>query len=95
MTTDTEVSEQKILESFANEIVQYVVANHVTSYDADTLPRDESLLDLEVLDSEGVIELVVFLEENWNIEISDDDLTRETMGSVNKAAKLIYIRLRD
>ena len=42
-----------------------------------------------VLDSAGVIEFIVFAETTWGIEISDEDITKERMGSLNKMAALV------
>ena len=65
------------------------MSHYPSRFDRETLPRDESLLELEVLDSAGVIEFVVFAEATWGIEISDDDITKERMGSLNKMAALV------
>jgi acyl carrier protein len=74
----------------ADVLARYILTQHPSKYTADTLPRDESLLELEVLDSAGVIEFIVFAESTWSIEISDDDITRERMGSLNKMASLVH-----
>src|SRR4030095_2480061 len=61
-----------------------------SKYSADTLARDQSVLELGVLDSAGVIELLVFVESTWKIEISDEDITKERAGSLNKMAALVH-----
>ena len=58
-------------------------------YQLETLPRDQSLVELGILDSFGIIELVEFLEQRWKISIDDADLTKERMGSINKMARLV------
>ena len=70
-------------------LVQYIITQHPSRYTAESLPRDQSMLELEVLDSAGVIELIVYVEATWNIEISDEDITKERMGSLNKLADLV------
>jgi acyl carrier protein len=42
-----------------------------------------------VLDSAGVIEFIVFVETTWDIQISDEDITKERMGSLDKMAALV------
>jgi acyl carrier protein len=69
--------------------VDYILSPHPSRFNHETLPRDESLLELEALDSAGVIEFIVFAETTWGIEISDDDITKERMGSLNKMAALV------
>ena len=70
-------------------LVDYILSQHPSRFNRETLPRDESLLDLEVLDSAGVIEFIVFAETTWDIEISDEGITKERMGSLNKMAELV------
>src|ERR1700688_4005966 len=65
-------------------LADYILSQHPSNYTVETLPRDESLLDLGILDSAGVIEFLVFVESKWGIEISDEDLTKERMGSLIK-----------
>jgi acyl carrier protein len=76
-------------EEITTALVQFVLSEYPSKYFADTLPRDQSLLELGVLDSAGVIELLVFVESTWKIEISDEDITKERAGSLNKMAALV------
>jgi acyl carrier protein len=70
-------------------LAEFVVSNYPSRFTAESLPRDQSLLELGVLDSAGVIELIVFVESTWAIAVSDDDITKERMGSLNKLAALV------
>jgi acyl carrier protein len=70
-------------------LVDYILSQHPSKFTRETLPHDESLLELGVLDSAGVIEFIVFAETTWGIEISDEDITKERMGSLNKMAALV------
>ena len=76
-------------DAIRNKIVEYVLDNHPSSYSGDTMPLDESLGELGVLDSYGVVELVDFLENTWSIKIKDEEITREKIGSVNKMVTLV------
>jgi acyl carrier protein len=77
------------LADITTALVGYIVSHHPSRFTAQTLPRDESLLEVGVLDSAGVIEFIVFAESTWGIEISDEDITKERMGSLNKMAALV------
>jgi len=44
---------------------------------------DDSFIELGVLDSTGVLELVTFVEKEFGIEIVDDELSPENLDSVN------------
>lgn len=75
--------------SIRKEIVLFVMTNFPSDYTAETLPHDQSLVELGVVDSFGVVELVAFLEDTWSIAIDDSEITRETMGSIDKMAALV------
>lgn len=41
-----------------------------------------SFLDLGIIDSTGVIELIAFVEETFHIEVEDDEIVPENFDSV-------------
>lgn len=79
--------------SIGTVLIDYVLDNHVCSFDKDSIPLDESLLELGVLDSYGVVELVSFMETAWSIAIEDAEITKAKMGSINKMVALIQEKL--
>jgi len=46
------------------------------------LTETDDLVEAEVMDSLGIMKLILFLEENFQIKISDDDLTLENFTSI-------------
>jgi acyl carrier protein len=75
--------------SVADAIAEWTVSNFGIGQPASALPRDESLVELGLIDSYAVVELVEFLEKNWNISILNEEITREKMGSLNRMATLV------
>lgn len=51
--------------------------------------RDEDPLLGSILDSNGVIELVEFLQERFGIIVDDEDITMENLDSVKNAAAFV------
>jgi acyl carrier protein len=83
------MTNEKPLQSIQETIVSYVLENHISEYTADTLPLDQSLFELDILDSMGIIELIAFIETAWSITIEDTEITTENLGSINKMITLI------
>jgi len=54
-----------------------------------TLEDDVSLLDTGIIDSTGVLELVSFIEEEFGIEVKDEELVPENLDSLAKIAAFI------
>jgi acyl carrier protein len=50
---------------------------------------DDSLLRKGVFDSLGVTEVIQFLEENWGIEVPEDDVTEANFGTLAGIARYV------
>lgn len=61
--------------------------------DTASMPDDNaSLLEGGVLDSTGVLELVGFIEESWEIEMTDEEIIPDNLDSVFKIAAFVMIK---
>lgn len=54
---------------------------------------DDSLVDSGIVDSTGVLELIVFLEEEFGIEVADGEVVSENLGSIARAAAFVERKL--
>ena len=80
---------QNNLDPIRDDIISYVLENHLSEFDRHSLPRDQSLVEIGVIDSYGVVELISFLEEKWAIQIDDDEITKQNLGSIDRMARFI------
>jgi acyl carrier protein len=55
--------------------------------------RDDATLLGDVIDSTGVIELVVFIQERFAITVEDEEVTSDNLESVNKVVAFIVRKL--
>jgi acyl carrier protein len=62
-------------------LTQYIKDEIMRNRNAD-LPGDEDLLSTGVLDSLGILQLVGFIEETFDIEVPDEDVIYENFMSV-------------
>ena len=82
--------------SIENQIKQYVAENFLFSDDGYNLADDASFLDEGIIDSTGVLELVMFVEETFRdgqdqpLSVQDDEIVPENFDSVARLAA--YIR---
>ena len=77
-----------------DELLRYVYDNSFTfDGELNDVPFDESLIEMGLLDSSGIMELLLFIEKKWNIEISAEDLAVGKIGSVNQIAEFIEQKL--
>ena len=62
--------------------------------DVSGLSDDDTLLGSGILDSMAVMKLITFLEDNCNIEVSDEDFDPDNFESLNAINKLVESKLK-
>jgi acyl carrier protein len=75
--------------SIEQEIRQFIIDNFLFGEPEPQLSNDDSLLDQGIIDSMGVLELVTFLEDKYEIEIPDDELVPTNLDSVNRMVEFV------
>ena len=68
-------------------IKQFVLQNFLFSEDEDALGDADSLIRGGIVDSTGIHELILFLEESYQIAVSPDEMVPanfDTIDSVNR-----------
>ncbi len=71
------------------QIRQYLAQNFLFSNNGLDLKDDASFLEEGIVDSTGVLEMVMFVEETFNIEVNDDEIVPDNFDSVNALAAFI------
>ncbi len=60
-----------------------------------SLNGDDSLLEQGLIDSTGVLELVSFIENKFEIKVDDDDLVPDNLDSINRLIAFIETKLNE
>ena len=68
---------------FTGTVKQYIIDNFLFGDDDGQIQNDMSFLENGIIDSTGILELVSFLENTFNIEIEDHELIPENLDSIN------------
>jgi acyl carrier protein len=76
-------------ETIEDEIRQFLRDNFPLSADGIVLERDASLIEVGVIDSTGVLELIGFIEERYEIEIRDEEVLPENLDSIASIARFV------
>ena len=67
------------------QIRDFIIENFLFG-NANGLKDDTSFLEEGIIDSTGVLELVTFLEENFEIQVEDEELIPENLDSIDNVA---------
>jgi acyl carrier protein len=54
---------------------------------------DESFLEMGIIDSTGLLELIHFLEKHYRIEVEDADLIPENLDSIDQLCQFVERKL--
>jgi len=79
-TTEADVISQ--VRTFIHENFLYMRPN----FEVGT---DDRLLEQGIIDSMGVLDLLNFLEETFDVRVSDDELTEENLGTLRGIARFV------
>jgi acyl carrier protein len=81
--------------SIEAEVRQYVVENLLFGRTEVELGGDTSFLESGIIDSTGVLELVQFLEEKFQVKVEDEDLIPANLDSVNALTRFVENKYED
>ncbi len=70
-------------------IITFLRENFIAARSLKEIKTDESLLDSGIIDSTGILELIMFLEEKFNITIEDDELTPENLDTIKNLVSFL------
>ena len=71
-----------------NKIRTFIIENYLFG-DDEGLEEGTSFLDEGIIDSTGILELIDFISEEFNITVEDEELVPENLDSINNVAAFI------
>lgn len=78
-----------------SEIRNFVAENFLFGEDPESLQNDDSFLETGIIDSTGVLELVAYIEDQYHVEVDDDELVPENLDSINRLIDFIDSKLKE
>jgi acyl carrier protein len=77
----------------ADRLRSFIKQNFYAAHKLD-IADDDSLLDRGIIDSTGVLELVAYLEKEFGIKISDEEIVPENLDSIANTIAFIQRKLQ-
>jgi acyl carrier protein len=72
-----------------NDIRQFLVSNYLLGEDPASFPGQASLIEAGLIDSTGVLELVGYLEDQFDIRIVNEELLPENLDSIDNIVAFV------
>jgi acyl carrier protein len=81
------------LSDLEQEVRAFIGDNYLLTAEPVTLAGGESLTQRGIIDSVGILELILFLETNYRIQIPDEEVVLENMDTVDKIVRYLERKL--
>ena len=75
--------------SIQKTIHDFLVQDYEMAPGRESIDYDEPLLDGGLIDSLGILKLIGFLEEEYQITFDEDAITAESFASINAISRLV------
>ena len=71
------------------EIKNFIVDNFMFGNESEEIKSDDSFMETGIIDSTGILELIEYVEETYDISIDDDELIPENLDSLSNISQFI------
>lgn len=80
-------------EDIKNILSDFILKNYIFNEQSDRIGDDVSLYEKGIIDSTGILELVDFIEERFEIKIDDEELVPDNLDSIKKITMFILRKI--
>lgn len=74
---------------FETKLRNFILENYLFTDDQAELKNSDSFLETGIIDSTGILEIIMFIQDELNITVEDEEMIPENLDSVNNV--LTYI----
>ena len=75
--------------STEEKLRKYILETYLFTTDDSALANDDSFLDKGIIDSTGILELVMYLEEEFGLAVADEVLLPDNLDSINNLVQFV------
>lgn len=79
-------------EDIKTKIGKYIATELLKAPDRE-IKHDEPLISGGMIDSFSLVDLALFIEENFNVRVDDTELNADTFDTLNELADLVSNRM--
>lgn len=69
--------------SVEEKVRDFILDNFLFTDDQSSLKNADSFMDKGIIDSTGMLEVIYFLEDEFEIKVEDEEMIPENLDSVN------------
>ena len=74
------------------KLKNYILENYLFTDDQSALNDSDSFMEQGIIDSTGIMEVVFFLEEEFDIQVQDEEIIPENLDSIDNLVAFVEKR---
>ncbi|HEX5514105.1 MAG TPA: acyl carrier protein [Gammaproteobacteria bacterium] len=71
------------------QLRNFILKNYLFTDDESFLDDNDSFLEKGIIDSTGIMEVILFLEQEFGVRVEDEDMVPENLDSVSRIAAFV------
>lgn len=71
------------------ELREFIIDNFLFGDTETKFSDSDSFMDTGIIDSTGILEVITFIEENYEVKVEDDEILPENLDSLDNLEKFI------
>ena len=81
--------------SILEQLEKVLITEIAVNLERNSLAPDEDLLEKGIIDSLGVMKLLLFMEETFGIAVSDEEIIPENFQTLNNMVKFVEQKIKN
>ena len=77
------------------QLRDYIVENFLFGDTETEFSDTDSFMEKGIIDSTGILEVITYIEENFDIKIEDDELIPENLDSISNIVNFIDRKVKE
>lgn len=77
------------------QLRDYIVENFLFGDTETEFSDTDSFMEKGIIDSTGILEVITYIEENFDIKIEDDELIPENLDSITNIVNFIDRKIKE
>jgi len=79
--------------STTEKLRKFILENYLFTDDEAALNNSDSFLDKGIIDSTGILEVIMFVEDNFGFKVRDEEMLPENLDSIDSLVRFVSARV--
>jgi acyl carrier protein len=81
-----------LIDSIRSKVTEFIERVSLVSFEDERIYPHSNLFELGVLDSYGLIEVILFIEQEFSVKLSDEDMLSPDLSNLDGISRIVASR---